>query len=617
MNYLPQKLDLPQIFRKPAAFLLAVSLSAGLILTSCHSSSISPGPLSLMTRQAEKTTSDQEAFDQLTDKIFYDNVNPSIIDLHYTLIEPESMNIAPPDSPYGTFSLEEMQRETEKLKGYARELASIRRGNLNEESQLDYDILETYLETEISCEGLEIYVQPLAPTIGVQAQLPVLLAEYRFYRKEDIEDYFSLLAGLGDYFEQILIMEQEKAAKGLMFGDRTIDRILDSCRPYLEDGDACLLNGTFAERLKEMEESKGNSPLTDEERAAYEQRHRELITHAFIPAYQKLMDGLNGLKGTGRVEGGLCNYPDGKEFYRYLVYSSTHTSCKNVDTLRKTVSRQILEDFKEAAALMEDHPGLYEEMAGFSYSLSDPEEILACLQEKIRDDYPEPISRDYSLHYVPEALEPVLSPAFYLTPPMDLPDSNTIYINRGSYASQAQLFTTLAHEGYPGHLYQTSYFIRRGARPFRHLLSFSSYTEGWATYVEYDSCRLDEKMSPEMARLMQLNSSINLGIHAYLDIMVNDQGWDLQKVADYVSQYFQDPNQELAHALYEAVADNPTNFLEYYVGYLEFYDMRKKAEEALGNAFEAKAFHQFLLDIGPAPFGVIRERLEEWIKEVK
>ena len=120
-----------------------------------------------------------------------------------------------------------------------------------------------------------------------------------------------------------------------------------------------------------------------------------------------------------------------------------------------------------------------------------------------------------------------------------------------------------------------------------------------------------------MARLMQLNSSINLGIHAYLDIMVNDQGWDLQKVADYVSQYFQDPNQELAHALYEAVADNPTNFLEYYVGYLEFYDMRKKAEEALGNAFEAKAFHQFLLDIGPAPFGVIRERLEEWIKEVK
>ena len=131
MNYLPQKLDLPQIFRKPAAFLLAVSLSAGLILTSCHSSSISPGPLSLMTRQAEKTTSDQEAFDQLTDKIFYDNVNPSIIDLHYTLIEPESMNIAPPDSPYGTFSLEEMQRETEKLKVYARELASIRRGNLN------------------------------------------------------------------------------------------------------------------------------------------------------------------------------------------------------------------------------------------------------------------------------------------------------------------------------------------------------------------------------------------------------------------------------------------------------------------------------------------------------
>jgi len=200
---------------------------------------------------------------------------------------------------------------------------------------------------------------------------------------------------------------------------------------------------------------------------------------------------------------------------------------------------------------------------------------------------------------------------------MDLPDSNTIYINRGSYAAKDQLFTTLAHEGYPGHLYQSSYFIRREPKPFRHLLSFSSYKEGWATYVEYDSCRLDEKISPEVAELMNLNSSINLGIHAYLDIMVNDQGWNLEQVSDYVSQYFEDPNQELARALLEAMVDNPTNYLEYYVGYLEFSDMRKKAEKALGKAFEAKAFHQFLLDIGPAPFAVIRKHLEDWIKERK
>lgn len=205
-------------------------------------------------------SSDQAAFDQLTDKIFDENVNASIIDLHYTMMNPEQMGIEPPDSPYGTFTLEEMQRETKKLEGYSDALKAVKKQNLDKESQVDYEILETYLETELSCAGLELYVQPLAPTIGVQAQLPVLLAEYRFYRREDIEDYFSLLEGLDEYFGQILEMEQKKAAAGLMISDKAIDRILDSCRPYLEDGKDCLLYGTFAGRLEEIKDFNGNPP---------------------------------------------------------------------------------------------------------------------------------------------------------------------------------------------------------------------------------------------------------------------------------------------------------------------------------------------------------------------
>lgn len=617
MNNLLQKYSLPQIFRKPAAFLLAAAVSTSLALTGCTASRLGITPSSPQAAKTQEIRTDQEAFDQLADRIFRENVNASIIDLHYTLMDPDRMGIEPPESPYGEYSLAEFQRETEKLEGYAEALASIKKKNLDKESQLDYDILETYLETELSCKGLEVYARPLAPTIGIQAQLPVLLAEYRFYRKEDIEDYFSLLTGLDTYFGQILALEQEKAAQGLMVGDAAIDRILESCGPYLEDGEGCLLNGTFRERLEEMGRSDPQSVLTEEEKADLEQRHRELVTNSFIPAYRHLMDGLEGLKGTGRVEGGLCNYPKGKEYYRYLVYSSTFTSCKNVDTLRKTIEKRISEDFDAAAKLLAANPGLYDRLSACSFSLSDPEEILTCLREKIRQDYPEPISEDYALHYVPKALEPVLSPAFYLTPPMDLPDSNTIYLNQGSYAAQDQLFTTLAHEGYPGHLYQTAYFIRREPKPFRHLLSFGSYKEGWATYVEYDSCRLDDQIEPDLAELMALNSSINLGIHAYLDIMINDQGWDLSQVSAYVNEYFNDPEQELARALLEAMVDTPTNYLEYYVGYLEFSDMRRKAEKALGDAFVAKDFHQFLLDIGPAPFAVIRDRLEAWIKERK
>lgn len=610
-----------KIFQKSTAFFLTALISAGVTFTGCAFPGIGSARLYHFVKEhISESTADpraQEAFDQFTEELFFNNVSSSVLDLHYTVTDPQSMGIEPAEELYGDPSLPSLERDTEELRGYAERLDAIDRSRLSPQSRLDYDILQQYFETELTCAGLEIYVQPLAPTIGVQAQLPVLLAEYSFYRPEDIEDYFSLLSGLDEYFGKILSLEREKAAQGLMMDDAAIDRVLDSCRPYLETGENALLAGTFAERLRAMEALDGNSALSEEQKAAYEQRHRELIARAFVPAYQRLMDGLEALKGTGRIKGGLCNYPKGKEYYRYLVYSSTFTSCKTVDTLKKTIEKRIDDDFEAVRKLITDDPLLYDQMEQFSFSMTDPEEIISCLQENIRQDYPEPITKDYSLHYVPKALEPVLSPAFYLTPPMDCPELNTIYINGGSYAAQDELFTTLAHEGYPGHLYQSAYFIQTNPKPFRHLLSFSSYKEGWATYVEFDSCRLDNAVSPELARLWALDSSINLGIHAYLDIMVNDQGWGLEQVSRYVNQYFNDPDQQLAQALLETMCDNPSNYLEYYVGYLEFSDMRQRAEKALGSAFEAKAFHQFILDIGPAPFPVIRERLEEWIKEQK
>ncbi len=608
-----QKTRRPLTFRKSAAFLLTAAITAGTILGGC-------GPAGQNLTPAEETNAvlsparqadAQEAFEMLTDDFFRDQVSSSLINLHYTITDPEAFGIGQPESLYGDSSPDALLKNTASAKEVLSELKAIRREDLAPESRLDYDILETWLETECLADGLELYIQPFAPTIGIQAQLPVLLAEYAFYRPQDVEDYLMLLSGLDDYFGQLLVLEQQKADEGIMITDGTIDRILDSCRPYLETGNGCILAGTFAERLDNV------SGLTARQREDYISRHASLIDTAFVPAYQHLMAGLEQLKGTGTVEGGLCHYPRGKDYYRYLVYSSTATSCKNVDTLRKSIEKRIRDDFKSAAALLKKEPELLDQMSAASFSLTDPAEILNYLRDAIKEEYPEPVCQDYTLHYVPKALEPVLSPAFYLTPPMDRPSSNPIYINRGSASARNQLFPTLAHEGYPGHLYQTSYFMTKNPSPFRHALSFSSYIEGWATYVEYQSYHMDPNLSASAAELLALDSAINLGIHAYLDIMVNDQGWGIPEVSEYINQYFEDPDQEFAQALYEAMVDNPSNYLEYYAGYLEFSDMRKRTEEALGAKFRLKEFHQFLLDIGPAPFSVIRDRLNDWIREKK
>ena len=133
--------------------------------------------------------------------------------------------------------------------------------------------------------------------------------------------------------------------------------------------------------------------------------------------------------------------------------------------------------------------------------------------------------------------------------------------------------------------------------------------------MEMESYQMDESLDQDLARLLALNSSITLGLHAYIDIMVNDQGWDISQIHNFITSYYDDPDQEFSAALYEAMVDNPSNYLEYYVGYLEFSDMREKAEEALGEAFDLVEFHRFLLDTGPAPFSVLRKGLERWIQE--
>ena len=590
-----------------AAAAAALFLGTGLLLNGCQA--IPEDILPSLSRPASAENS-QTLFEELTGDIFRENAASSILDRHYLMAEPENFNLSKPESLYGNADLEGLQKSSDAIAGYLDRLNAIDPDSLSPEDQLDYQILKAYLETESTCQGLELYAQPLAPTIGVQAQLPILLAEYEFYREEDIDDYFSLLEGLGAYFDQILSLEQEKASQGLMMSDDAIDRVLDSCEPYLDSSENCVLAGTFLERLDRL------NGLDSAKKEDYVRRHEELIRTAFVPAYEKLMEGLSGLKGSGKVQGGLCRYPDGREYYRYLVYSSTYTSCRDVTTLRKTIERRIERDFRELASIVTRRQDLLDSLPDVSFAFTEPHEILRHLMEQTALSYPAPICEDYTIRYVPKALEPVLSPAFYLTPPIDRDGSNTIYINQGSAASgQDHLFTTLAHEGYPGHLYQTTYFLSTDPSPFRHLLSFGAYTEGWATYVEMESYQMDESLDQDLARLLALNSSITLGLHAYIDIMVNDQGWDISQIHNFITSYYDDPDQEFSAALYEAMVDNPSNYLEYYVGYLEFSDMREKAEEALGEAFDLMEFHRFLLDTGPAPFSVLRKGLERWIQE--
>ena len=551
----------------------------------------------------------QDAFDQFTEDLFREEAAASLLTLHYTVAEPAAYGITGYDRTLGTVSPEDSQESVSEAKELLDELEGMDSRVLREDQRLTYTILSSYLDYLLAGDGLELYDQPLSSSLGIQAQLPLLLAEYAFYTPQDVEDYLSLLSSIGTYYDSILAFERQKSDAGLGMSDGAIDRVIASCSAYLLDAEHSFMAETFDERLEGLE------GLSEAEREAYSERNRQAINEAFVPAYQSMIDGLTALKGTGENDQGLSHFPDGKKYYEYLVNLYTGTSYKDIPSLKQAIHGRMATDLMAAGRYLEKDPSLADQASNYQFALTDPEAILEDLASQCQEDFP-PIG-EYECHIkdVPKALEGILSPAFYLTVPLDRPEDNSIYINNGSTDAFQQLYTTMAHEGYPGHMYQTLYFNSSNTCNLRKLLSFTSYTEGWATYVEYYAYGLDNGLHPDLAQVLRYNSSFTLALYAAMDIYIHYDGWSMEQIGDYLETIIGISDPEVTAEVYYQIVDNPVNYLEYYVGYMEIMDMREQAEETLGNDFSALEFNRFLLDIGPAPFRVIKPYFNEWLVE--
>lgn len=557
-------------------------------------------------RFEEKKLAEQTRFQQMEDELFQSEAGSTLLSLHFLLKDPSSFNIDSAENLYTPATLEYAQNARQEREELSEQLSTFDIGLLSDEQKVTMRILQSFLKTEKLSDGFDLYSQPLAPTIGIQAELPILLCEYSFYQKQDVEDYLKLLENIDTYYAEILQFEQQKADAGLMMSDTSIDHVIESCESYLlVPGDNFMIN-SFNSRLDQLPD------LTAEEKAQYQAQNAALLEQHFVPAYQLLIDGLQKFKGTGVNEKGMCGYPKGKEYYTYQVFASTGTSYSSVESLLSAIGQKIDDSLAETSALLAEHPELAESFDSYQYRYTEPADIMEALKTLTARDFPALPECSYTFKDVPSALELSLSPAFYLVSPLDDTRNNVIYINRNPRYSSSELFSTIAHEGYPGHLYQHVYFSANCGSNLRKNLTFLGYSEGWATYVEHLSYTLDNGLDPNLGRLLSANSMASLGIHAYLDISINYLGWDKTQVQEYLSKYYNDPG-DVTDAIYEAMVENPSNYLSYFVGCMEFQNMRETAEMQLGAKFDAKEFHSFLLGIGNAPFDVIQAYFTTWL----
>ncbi len=558
---------------------------------------------------ADPLTDVQKEFDAFCQAVFCEEMEEaSTLDLHYTLLHPEAYGIEPEEVSLGSYDLADMIKDNDSIRDLKTRLTAFDRSLLTVGQTPVYDTLLAILDTSLMAEGLELYEQPLAPTIGIQAQLPILLAEYSFHSIKDVEDYLALLSQIDSYYGQILSFENQKADAGLGPSDASIDQILVSCESYRIDPDNNFLTETFHTRLDALSETVS---LTDEQRTDLDTRHRTAIKEHFIPAYEALISGVSALKGRGLNEGGLSGFKDGKRYYEYLVKSGPGVSY-SVPELKAALSRQMEKDYEAIGKILSENPSLDAEHA--SFSLTEPNEILADLKAQMASDFPVLSEYGYEIRYVPSYLEASLSPAFYLTAPLDDVNQNVIYINNGFSDSTDSLYTTLAHEGFPGHLYQTVYNRVHAANPLMSILNCSGANEGWATYVENYACTFDNGLPKAVGEYRAHIRSFSLCVHGLLDIGINYDGWTKEQAKEFITACFR-VDDDTVNELWQVMIDNPANYLEYCGGYVEYMEIREQAEAALGEDFSPLEFHTLLLDLGPIPFSVTREFVSQWLSQ--
>lgn len=552
--------------------------------------------------------SENAKFETFVNELFEKEVCSSTLTLHYSLAYPEKQGISQKTVSLGTIR-SDISDSIKQCQEYEKKLKSFDYSRLSSDNQITLDMLLLYYHTQSSLDGLSLLEEPLSPSLGIQAQLPVLLAEYTFYQDSDISDYLNLLAGIRPYFQSILTFEQEKSAAGLFMSDATLDRILEQCSSFIKDPKSNYMLELFSQKLKEY------GKLSSKEQKQLNALHQKIFLNEVIPAYQELMKGLSALRGTGKSSRGLACFEGGQQYYLYLLKSQVGTYV-SVPQIEKRLLQQLLADSREAAGLLQKDSTLSSRLNDDTvFKAMETETILDTLQKTMSEDFPDFEKISYEVRYVPEAMESFLSPAFYLTPPLDTGTPNIIYINRSSQSSSLELFTTLAHEGYPGHLYQTVYFGRQNPSPVRYLLTSGGYVEGWATYIEsfaykYAGELSDQNSAPEIARLSWLNRSINLCIYSLMDIGIHYRGWDSARACDFLKA-FGIQNEDTAQKIYQYIVETPANYLKYYWGYLSFLDLKKECREMVGDAFDLKDFHKKILEIGPVQFPV----LEKYIRQ--
>lgn len=562
------------------------------------------------------TKTESEKFDEFIQQEFVDSMESDYTTAHVYLENPKDFGVDTSKLTPNLGARVNQQLLDDSRKATSESLEKLKafdRSKLTEDQQDTYDIYMYMLsvDNQLNDEKFDYYQQLFESISGIHYQLPVLLADWTLRNEQDVKDLIAVVNDVQPYVRGVIDYTKEQEKRGLLMID--IDEVTSYCQKVLDKGEESSV-------LTAMYESIDALGLDAAAATSYKDQLKDAFVNSFIPAYSDIIDAMNTFKSGTNNEEGYAKFQYGKEYYELLLQKNSGSE-KSVEEIREMIQQALKKHLVSLQMLIAKNPDLLDRLEegdpGSGYTTYT--DILDSISAVMFTDFPEVSNLEYDIKDVNEEISSDSGVAAYFNiPPLDGNGTQQMRVNPNlGEINSLSTYYTVAHEGYPGHMYQYAYMYQNETSPFRKAVASSNaYTEGWAVYAQYSAV---DYLTDIDANYLQLVKENELASYCYIllaDIGIHYDGWSYDDFAEYMSQLL-DMDDESMMGQFKQLQANPCAFEPYYVGYEEIAALKADAEDALGEQFNQKAFNEAVLKSGNASFDVVAKNVNKYIEEYK
>lgn len=550
---------------------------------------------------------ERESFNSWTTCLIPEIMSASPLSASFKYGDLSSLGLDGLSSKLDDFSAVSFESELKKAKETLQKLEAIDYALLSEEQQQTYEMLVFQNQLIIDGAPYLYYNHIIEPSSGIQMNLPISLIQIELTNATEIDAYISRLKQVPRAFDQIIEYELVKAESGLLMPEALYDLVLLQLDQLLIEPEKFMIYAAFEKQIDAI------TDMDPQVKEAYKFECLKIVKEQIYPAYGRLIEAIQDIKEQAVSSKGVCTYPDGKKYYEYIIKRETSYDL-SAEALRGWVTEQLYQTIATIQELYAEYPELLatENMNSLLPTYTSLEELYLLEEKCLEDQFYDYNIERASENTIPTYLEEYVAAGFYFPIAIDGSKFGTMYLQDNSYTHiNTTTLELYFHENIPGHHLFFSRFYQSDLPLIRKVSSWLPYEEGWAQYIQGVSIDY-YGLSEPFTKLIKETSKLSYYYMLLVDIQYHYDGISSDEaLKSFVDLGFEEAS---AKKIVNRMIAHPGEIIHYVYGAYKIEDYLSQCNNALGESFNIKDFHEMILLHAELPFSTMDKVISDYIE---